>query len=519
MRFSRAVFLSFLILFSSVRTAPARDLSSIFDDLDSKGASTEAVGELEAYISRNPSADYIDEALMRLAGVYAGRKDFARAASLYQKVIEGFPASRLRFEASYELGAVRYRSGQLRDAKAALEAVTTSREAGMGLRTKAARLIKEIDSASSGAEKTANGPAIGVLLPLHGNYTQFGEQALNGVLLAAEVFGSGEGPVEVFARNVGTDPASVEAAVSELASNGRVVGLIGPLLSATATEAAKYAQLKKIPVITLSQKDGVTEAGDYVFRNFLTPSMQASALAEYACGPSGKKRFAVLSPQNNYGAELAKLFTKEAEARGCTVARSASYPQGQADFSSEIKRIFGVQAKERKEGRRVIKEYTPTVKIDAVFIPDSYEAVALIAPYFEYYNITDVQLLGPSSWNSPRLADLGGKSLEGAVFVDGFFADSIKPGAGDLTKRFREAYGPAPGVIEAQAYDAAMMLMAAVRENNGSLDREALKERLRSMKGFKGATGGLYFDGRNEPVKRLFFLTIKDRRVVEAQAN
>ncbi|MDO8426745.1 MAG: penicillin-binding protein activator [Deltaproteobacteria bacterium] len=519
MRTSRVILFLFFILFASAPFARSRELPSIFEDLETSGASKEIIEELEGYISKNPGADYIDEALFRLARAYAEKKDFGKAAYFYQKVIEGLPASKFRFDASYELGVARYRAGQIKDAKAALEAVSTSREAGIWLRIKASRLIREIDSALSGAEQKNDGPAIGVLLPLKGSYTQFGEEALNGVLLAAGVFGKGEGSIEVFARNVGTDPSSVEAAVSELSSNSRVAGLVGPLLSVTAGEAARYAQMKKIPVITLSQKDGVTEAGDYVFRNFLTPSVQASALAQYACGGLGKKRLAILHPQNNYGIELAKLFTKEAEVNGCSVVRSASYPQGQTDFSPEIKRIFGVQVKERKEGRRVIKEFTPTVNIDAVFIPDSYEAVSLIAPYFGYYNITGIQLFGPNSWNSPRLVELGGKSVEGAVFVDGFFAESNKPETVDFTKRFKEAYGRSPGVIEAQAYDAAMMLISAIKEGGKESGREALKDRLKSVRGFKGATGSIYFDSRNEPVKRLFFLTVRDGRVVEAQVK
>ncbi|MEK7773158.1 MAG: hypothetical protein AAB307_02320, partial [Deltaproteobacteria bacterium] len=70
-------------------------------------------------------------------------------------------------------------------------------------------------------------PAIGVLLPLKGSYARYAEDAMDGVLLAADVFGKGVkgdgacdggGRVEVFVRNVGSDPAQVEAAVDGLAA-------------------------------------------------------------------------------------------------------------------------------------------------------------------------------------------------------------------------------------------------------------------------------------------------------------
>ncbi len=364
-------------------------------------------------------------------------------------------------------------------------------------------------------------PAIGVLLPLKGSYAGYAEDAMDGVLLAADVFGKrggAPGPrVEVFVRNVGADPSQVEAAVDELASNPRVAGLVGPMMSSTAGDAARSAQRRSIPVITLTQKEGVTGTGDYVFRNFLTPSAQASAVAEYACKTLGKKMFAVLYPQNNYGAELSRLFEKEVKARGCRVVKSLSYPQETSDFSSHIRLLFGVKSTEKKEGRRRITEYAPTVAVDALYIPDFAETVSMIAPYLAYHNIRGVQLLGSNGWNSRKLL-LAGRDVDGAVFVDGFFPKSSREGAREFSERFVEAYGRAPGMIEAQAYDAAAVLISAIREADGpEPDRRVVKERLLSVKGYNGAAGPLSFGKDREAVKSLFILTVRDGEIVEAR--
>jgi outer membrane PBP1 activator LpoA protein len=224
----------------------------------------------------------------------------------------------------------------------------------------------------------------------------------------------------------------MDMAMTELATEARVVGVVGPLLSSTAVEAAKEAQRLKVPVITLSQKEGVTSAGDYVFRNFLTPEDQGRAIADYAARV-GHKRFAVLYPQTNYGVELTRYFELAVKERGGSVVRQAAYAPGTTDFSAEVKRVFGVKSTERLDGRRKVREYTPTVQVDALFLPDSFESVALIAPYLGYYSVKGVQLLGANGWNSPRLAELAGEAVEGAVFVDGFFAGSGRPGTEDFT--------------------------------------------------------------------------------------
>ncbi|MBI2401042.1 MAG: penicillin-binding protein activator, partial [Deltaproteobacteria bacterium] len=279
-------------------------------------------------------------------------------------------------------------------------------------------------------------------------------------------------------------------------------------------EAARSGQRLRIPVITLSQKEGVTSAGDYVFRNFLTPEDQGRALAGYSAG-KGQKKFAVLYPQTNYGVELARYFEMAVKERGGAVVRQAAYAPGTADFSTEVKRIFGVKATEKMDGRRKVREFTPTVKVDALFLPDSFEAAALIVPYLDYYNIKGVQLLGANGWNSPRLPELAGKSVEGAVFVDGFFAASGKSGTEEFTRRFVDAYGKEPGVLSAQAYDAARMLMIAAKDQG--MDREYVAGRLRGLKDFRGATGSISFNARREAEKGLFLLTVEGGRIVEAK--
>lgn len=520
-RLISSIILSILVLSSAA--AQARALPEIFEALETSGASAVIVDELDKFVQENPNAPAIDEALLRLARIYVESKDFDKAAVLYQKLLEGHPESRYKFDALYELGVLRARTARVKEARALLLPVAEVQGVSLDLRAKAVKALKGMDSmAEAGNFGALSSAAIGVILPLKGQYSVYAEDALNGVLLAASVFGKADAAsVEVIVKDVGSDPASVEAAVSELAHDGRVAGIVGPLLSSTAIEAGRHAQARRIPVVTLSQKEGVTDAGDYVFRNFMTPAQQAAAIAEYAVKARGLKRFAILYPQNNYGTELARLFEMNVKALGAESVRTGAYPEGHTDFSAELKRLFVVQEKERKEGRRQIKEYKPTASIEALYIPDSPQAVALITPYLEYFSVKGVQLLGANGWNSERLVDLGGANVEGAVFVDGFFPGSERPGTEEFVKRFTEAYGKTPGLLEAHAYDAAMMLVAAIPDKKDGLegdgptiDRETIKARLKALKS-RGAAGALSFDERGEAKKKLFLLTVKDGRIVE----
>lgn len=521
-----------LILPSSRATAePAkekqRDYLSIFEEIE--GAPNEkayqaAIASLESYTAANPRSDGADEALLRLGRIKAAKRDYQNASSLFQKILSDFPSSRFKLETIYELASVRFRTGATSDAKAMLEGVLANTDSTLAVRAKAAVLLKDIAaSVSSSPDNEESGPpAIGALLPVAGNYGKFGEEALRGIMLAANVFGTQGTPVEVIVRNAPADAAATEASVIDLSSKKRVAGLIGPLLNVGAMEAARAAQGAKTPIIALTQKENITEAGDYVFRNSLTLEAQAIAMAEYAVKTLGAKNFGVLYPQKNYGVELAKTFEKEVIRLGGTISTEVSYPAATTDFSNQIRQIFSVQIKEHKEGRRIIKQYEPKHKLDAVFIPDTHETIAIIAPYIEFFNVKNVQLLGTGGWNSQKLAERGDKSLEGAVFVDGFFVNGTRQGTMEFLKKFRDAYGFDPGPLEAQAYDAAMLIIhAAYQGTNQSImpNREEIKDRLKAIRDFQGSSGALTYGPSGEMLKKPYFLTIKNKMISEVQSK
>jgi len=500
------------------------DIVAIFEALDARPGSATAMAALVRYIDAKPKPGHVDEALLRLGRIRVSENDLEGAASALQRLLTDYPASRVKFEALLDLANIRHIQGAEADARSLLEAVIMSGDAAIRLRARSSLLLKTIDAAGPGpAPAQAPGsagltPSIGALLPLKGSYARYGADALKGILLAANTFEQTGSPVEVFAADVEHSGASAKAAVEEMAANPRIAGLVGPLLSASALDAALAAQEKRLPIITLSQREGLLGAGDFIYRNFLTTQVQAAFLAEYACRVMGRKTFVIVYPQNNYGIELAKHFSAEVLRQGCVVAAEASYPPGTTDFSQALRQAFDVKVKETKVGRRVIKEYTAQVQADALYMPDSYEAAALLVPYLNYYNITGLQLLGSNAWNSPGLAEAADKRLDGAVFVDGFFADSERPETKAFTTRFRRVYGAQPGLIEAYSYDAAMMLIAMMTAPGAGADREALNLRLRALKDFKGATGDLSLDVNGEIKRRLFILTLKNGVITEADA-
>ncbi len=483
-------------------------------------ASEELISKLEGFIMDHPNAEATDEAIIRLAAIYVERKDFESASRHYRRHIIDFPASRFASEALYGLGVCRYRHGDFNEATDLLRTIDVHPLSTVSLKVKARGLLTQIEAViESGSEPKAEDfeggdYAIGALLPLKGSYARFGERALKGILLAAEVFGDGGASVEVHARDVGASPANAEEAVMLLAGNSKVMGLVGPLLSSTAPRVAKRAERERLPVITLSQKEALPSTGPYVFRNFLTISNQARTLASYSYEILGQRNFAVLYPDNSYGREFAKFFAEEVMSLGGQVVGVKSYNEGQVDFAHELTELFAIEVVERMEGRRRIREYTAGIEVDALLIPDNYNIIGQVAPYLAFYNIKDITLLGSSVWNSPELIKLAGEYVEGSIFVDGFFAGSGNEETADFVLRFRELYGYEPGLLEAESYDAAMILIRSLQR--GWLTRRDVRDSLSEMEEYRGVAGGpISFDADGEAQKELVVLTVEGGRIKE----
>lgn len=354
--------------------------------------------------------------------------------------------------------------------------------------------------------------ALGVLLPFSGRFAAFGELVRRGMELALEMHQEqGRTPVRFLYRDTGADPVLARRAVIELAEGERVMAIAGPLTGADAQAAATQAQESGIPLLTLSQKEGLSETGDYIFRDSLTSRQQVTALVRYAMEERGLTTFAILSPENRLGREMADLFSRAVTSRGGQVEVTQSYNENATDFRRQIRLLQreNPDAPEREQSRPI-----RPLPFEALFIPDHADRVALIAPQLVYYGIEQILLLGSNGWNSPDLIRLAGRSVEGAVFVDGFYRHSPYPVVQEFVDRYLERYGEEPSILEAQGYDAAGILLS-ILGNTNIRTRQDLRLALAHIRKYPGVTGATAFTAQGEAEKPLFLLQVQNGAIAQ----
>jgi branched-chain amino acid transport system substrate-binding protein len=372
---------------------------------------------------------------------------------------------------------------------------------------------------------------LGCLLPLSGPFAIYGQEVLNGIQLGMGVFGASEesGGVELLIEDTQGDPGVAARKVEELAHKGRVMGIIGPLARKTAAAAAKKAQELGVPMVTLTQKEGITEEGDMIFRNFLTPDREMDQLVSRAIDEVGIVRFGILYPDSAYGRYMLNLLWDRVEKAGAQVTAVESYPSEVTDFTKEIKKMVGlfyprppflveklklarlaafdagIEAGPYEDGN----EPEPLVDFDAVFIPDNSQKVALIAPQFPFHSVFNIRLLGTSLWHSPDLLDQGADYLQGAIFPSGFFAESAE----DFVNLYQENFETRPGILAATGYDTIRFLNHLLRTHILRTRRD-LKQAILQSRDFQGIRGPLAFDDQRESTTLPILLTVKGKQFI-----
>jgi len=388
---------------------------------------------------------------------------------------------------------------------------------------------------------------VGCLLPLSGPFALYGQEVLNGLELGFDIFQENEeslSSMELVIRDTEGDPETAIEAMKELAAKERALVTIGPLISKVAEGVVEKAQELGMPIITLSQSDAITKKGEMVFQNCLNPEDQLKSLVNKVMGEMGLKRFAILYPANSYGKYFMNKLWDKVESNGGVITAVESYDTKSTDFAVEIKKMVGLfyprpkpnieeEEEEKEEGKEQLEqkmegpeaegevkieeqdleeELEPIVDFDAVFIPDSYERAGLIASQLAYHDVLGVTLLGTNLWNSPKLIDIAGRYVHGAIFPSGFFSGSGYIGVDSFVDQYRTSFGQEPQFLAAIGYDTIRVVKEILKEKGNNIKtRENFRSALAGNKYFDSVTGPMFFDEERRAKRNPLLLTISGR--------
>ncbi len=355
---------------------------------------------------------------------------------------------------------------------------------------------KEVNpSATQSSSASTDEILIGEVGSLSGNDATFGTSTRDGVDLATQQVNAAGGllgrKVRVIVMDDQGKPEEAATAVTKLISQNKVIAILGEVASTRSLAMAPIAQQNKIPMISPSSTNPeVTKKGDFVFRVCFIDPFQGSVMAKFAANTLKAKKAAILKDvKNDYSMGLAKYFIETFKGLGGEILVEQSYSANDTDFKSQLTAIKGKNP-------------------DVIFVPGYYTEVGLIGLQAKEIGIK-APMLGGDGWDSSKLREIGGSSLDGSFFSTHYSADDPSPHVQKFISEFKTNYNGTPDALAAMGYDAALVLFDAIRKAK-SLAGPDLRDAISQTKDFQGVTGKITIDKDHNAVKSAAVLEVKN---------
>ena len=378
-------------------------------------------------------------------------------------------------------------------------------------------LAPEIQAAMLGVspgEKVAavNPNKVGCLVPLNGPHEKFGRMVLRGLEMGLAEWNeknSGQ-PVTLVAKDVPNDASQAVKAFESLIKEESVLAIIGPLGSQPTRAVAPLAERWGVPLLTLTQREDDVAPSPYVVNVFLDNRDLVRSVVRHSRQKLNLTRFATLYPDDRYGQQLSKIFAEIVKEEGGSLLASVAYKGKTTDFQEPIQKLLSVA---RQNIPPTGDDSTP---FEALFIPDQVQTVALIAPQLPYHNVVGPTLLGTNLWGEGPLVEIGGTYVEHAVFATPFHPEAGSPRLRAFSERYEALYKSPPSYLEAQAYDAMMLLLQARSAIRGrSVERVSLLQSLRQIRNFEGVAGTYGFTPGGELNRSYMLFQVSNGQLVK----
>ena len=284
-------------------------------------------------------------------------------------------------------------------------------------------------SAAGSTAAAASGDTIkvGVMGPLSGNVSVYGQAVVNGAALYLKQVNANGGingkQIEILTEDEQGDATQAVNCFTKMVDEG-MTALIGDVTTtptlAVAAESADY----NMPMVTAS---ATAEAVTYdaetdtvnanVFRATFTDPFQGIKMADYAYQKLGYTKAAVIFKKGaDYNEGLAENFVNEFESLGGTIVDQESYSEGDVDFKTQLTTILGKDP-------------------ETVFCPNYYEEVGQILSQAESVGLT-VPFLGGDGWDG-----LEGYATNDQLKDTYFCANYAKGSNAEFEDAYKAEYG------------------------------------------------------------------------------
>lgn len=326
---------------------------------------------------------------------------------------------------------------------------------------------------------------IGVALVLSGPNESLGIDSLGGVEIAIDDFKAANGgglfghDIQVVKEDSGCSAEGGQTAAQKLASNEKIVGVIGTNCSSAAVPASKIISEAGMVMISPSNTAPSLTAPETHQPGYLRTAhndkVQGKAVAEFAYNVLGARTMATIHDGSPYAEQLQQVACDVFKELGGECVAQEAINVGDTDMRPVLTKIAATK---------------PDVLYYPIFVQ---EGAYITRQAKEVAGLENTVLMGSDGMISPDFLEAAGDAAEG-MYLSGPAAVANE----EFDKKYEAKYGQKPpSAFHLHAYDATMMLLEAIKKVAVQVDgklyipRQALRDALFATKDFKGLTGTL----------------------------
>jgi branched-chain amino acid transport system substrate-binding protein len=247
---------------------------------------------------------------------------------------------------------------------------------------------------------------------------------------------------------------------------------------------------KVILFSSISTTDDLRKSGEYIFRNVPRNEIQGITAARFLVRKLGKLRIVILKKNDEYGTNLSRSFREEAKNLGGEILLDDAYQPGTGDFRTIIAKIKALDPQ-------------------AVYIPGNYQEVAAFLKQ-AYESGLKTTFAGGDGSYSPELTKIAGNAADGSYYT--IMAVRHNDYYAHFRKLFVKKYGQDPDVYDAYAYEAASIILQAIKDVG--YDASKIRDYLLTHS-FDSLTGALKFDKDGEVEREYGIVQVQEQKFVD----
>jgi branched-chain amino acid transport system substrate-binding protein len=314
---------------------------------------------------------------------------------------------------------------------------------------------------------------IGVVLPLTGELSNFGRAVRNGVQMSVDDFNINNN-INVYVKfeDSQAKPAMAVSALLKLIDYDKVDIVIGSLTSSETLAMVPIANKRKILLISpTASNPKLSNSSPYFYRVWPSDTFDGMIAAKYSYTKFGARKVAIIYINNDYGLGLKNKYNDIFRLMGGKVISIDSYLENASDFRTLLIKI---------------KQNKP----DLIYLPGHPRSIGMILKQSRELNM-NFKFISNVAAEDKEFINVAGSAANGLIFTSPTYSVNSREN-NDFVNKYTKKYTQEPDVHAVKGYEAAAILLEAIKKGNSSADD--IRKYINSKKSFNMISGKLTFD-------------------------